>query len=60
MASSAQLAQRGAKRSIIGLLIADDSAMNCQLLKSAVALRPSFRVVACAVSREEVAGIAVL
>ena len=28
--------------------------MNCQLLKSAVAPRPSFRVVACAVSREEV------
>jgi DNA-binding NarL/FixJ family response regulator len=54
MASSAQLAQRGAKRNIIDLLIADDSSMNCQLLKSAVALRPSFRVVACAVSREEI------
>jgi len=54
MASSVQLAQRGAKRSIIDLLIADDSSMNCQLLKSAVALRPSFRVVACAISREEI------
>jgi DNA-binding NarL/FixJ family response regulator len=54
MASSVQLEQTGAKRKVIDLLIADDSSMNCQLLKSAVTFRPSLRVVACAVSKEEI------
>jgi len=54
--STVQVAKTDVKRRVIDVLIADDSSMNCQLLKGALTLRSSFRVVACAVSREEIIG----
>ena len=42
------------KRQMIHLLIADESFMHCQLLKAAFRYRSSFRVVASAVSRQEI------
>ena len=44
------------KRQGIDLLIADESYMHCQLLKAAFRYRSSFRVVASAVSRQEIIG----
>ncbi len=44
-----------ADRRVINLLIADDSHMNCQLLKTAFSRsRSPFRIVGCAISREDV------
>ena len=54
MVSTVQVGKTDVKRRVIDVLIADDSSMNCQLLKGALGLRSSFRVVACAVSREEI------
>ena len=44
------------KRQVIDLLIADESSMHCQLLKAAFRSRSSFRIVASAVSRQEIIG----
>lgn len=55
MLSSAALGCTENSRQLIDLLIADDSTMNCQLLKSAFTRsRLSCRVVACAVSATEI------
>jgi two-component system, NarL family, nitrate/nitrite response regulator NarL len=55
MASFASSERREVDRRVIDLLIADDSAMDCQLLKSALTRsRSPFRIVGCAVSRAEI------
>jgi two-component system, NarL family, nitrate/nitrite response regulator NarL len=54
MASSVQLRLTETKGRSIDLLIADETPMNCQLLKGVLRLRSAFRVVACAVSKEEI------
>lgn len=57
MASSkVQPGYTGSKRQMVELLIADESFMHCQLLKAAFRYRSSFRVVASAVSRQEILG----
>jgi DNA-binding NarL/FixJ family response regulator len=53
--TSIGLENKEPNRRTIDLLIADDSAMNCQLLKGVFSRsRSSFRVVSCAVSHDEV------
>ena len=55
MASPIRSETTEADRRVINLLIADDSPMDCQLLKSALTTpRSPFRIVSCAVSRAEV------
>ena len=56
MASSVQFRHNGYQKATIDLLIADETSMNCQLLKGALRLRSAFRVVACAISKEEIIG----
>ena len=53
--SSLGAATKGVDRRTVDLLIADDSPMDCQLLKRALTgSRSPFRVVACAVSQAEI------
>lgn len=54
MTSSIQVRQAKPRGREIDLLIADETPMNCQLLKGLFRPRLSFRVVACAVSTEEI------
>src|SRR5208282_2248034 len=55
MASLAGSEHTQADRRAIDLLIADDSSMDCQLLKSALTRsRSPFRIVGCAVSRADI------